>query len=523
MNRGWTAIVWSLAVAAALVLGTANVFLGELNQDEGWYLYAARLVSEGQMLYRDFAFTQAPLLPLAYSLVQPLVEWGGLGAGRAVTGGLTLLTAGLAALVARRLAPRELAGWAGAAAFAQAAVNVYQSYFGTVVKTYALCGFLLTAGAWLLVLARDYRSFMLHALAGLLLAGAAGTRLSAGVLLPVAGIYLLWQRERCGPSAWFAFGVGGAVGLLVLFVPFIMAAPEPFRTFVLEYHAARDAGSWFSQLIYKAGCLSRVVQAYTVAVGLGVFLILARWARGTQAEPMDKLALTLWLGLAAMALVHLSAPFPYDDYQVPLYPLMAALLAAGLARVVAPAPERWKPAVAVALLLINAAAAFASPVNQGWMVIGRDRIWWRLREQPALLQLRAVARDLNVRSGQATMLLTQDTYLAVETGLRVPHGLEMGPFSYYPGLTREQASRLNVVNREMLEELIRGAAAPVAAFSGYSFAMSAPAVERLSAEETLGWWALVETHYTPVTEVADFGQGPTPLRVYERPSGGGAR
>lgn len=522
MNRGWTTLIWSLALAAALVLGAANLVLGELNQDEGWYLYAARLVSEGQILYRDFAFTQAPLLPLAYSLVQPLMEWGGLGAGRAVTGGLTLLTAVLAALVARRLAPRELAGWAGAAAFTLAAVNVYQSYFGTVVKTYALCGFLLTAGAWLLVLARDRRSFVLHALAGLLLAAAAGTRLSAGVMLPVVGLYLLWQRERCGPSAWFAFGVGGAIGLLVIFVPFIMAAPEPFRTFVLEYHAAREAGSWFSQLVYKVGCLSRVVQAYTVAVGLGVFLILARWARGA-AEPVEKLTLTLWIGLAAMTLVHLSAPFPYDDYQVPLYPLLAALLAAGLARVVAPAPERWKPAVAVALLLINAAAAFASPVNQGWMVIGRDRIWWRLREQPALLQLRAVARDLKARSGEGAMLLTQDTYLAVETGLRVPHGLEMGPFSYYPGLTREQAERLNVVNREMMEELLSRAEAPVAAFSGYSFVMSAPAVDRLPDAEQQAWWKRVEAHYTPVAEVADFGQGPTTLRVYERRSGGGER
>lgn len=127
--------------------------------------------------------------------------------------------------MARRLAPRELAGWAGVAAFTLAAVNVYQSYFGTVVKTYALCGFLLTAGAWPPVLARDRRSFMLHALAGLLLAGAAGTRLSAGALLPVAGLYLLLQRERCGRSAWFGFGVGGAIGLMVVFVPFIMAAP----------------------------------------------------------------------------------------------------------------------------------------------------------------------------------------------------------------------------------------------------------------------------------------------------------
>lgn len=522
MSRRWTAWVWVLALAAFGVLGAANLVLGELNQDEGWYLYAARLVSEGQWPYRDFAFTQAPLLPLVYSLVQPLVEWGGLGAGRAVTAVLSLLAALLAAAIARRLAPRELAGWAAAVAFTLAAVNVYQSYFGTVVKTYALCGLLLTAGAWLLVVARDRRSTILFALAGLVLAGAAGTRISAGALLPVAGLYLLLQRERCGPAAWFAFGLGGGFGLLLLFVPFILAAPEPFRTFVLEYHAAREAGPMLSQLIFKVGCLSRMVQAYTVAVSLGLFLLLARWARGPR-ESLDTLNLTLWLGLAAMTLVHLSAPFPYDDYQVPLFPLFTALLAAALARVVAPAPAAWKPAVALALLLINGAAAFSSPVNQAWMVLGRDRIWWRLRDKPALLQLREVARELKERAGAEPLLLTQDTYLAVESGLRVPHGLEMGPFSYYPGLTREQAGRLNVVNRDMLEELIRGAVTPVAALSDYSFAMSAPAVDRLSAEESQAWWSLVEAHYEPVTNVADFGQGATTLRVFERRREDGGR
>lgn len=522
MKRSLTVALWLLALAAALTLGAANLFMGELNQDEGWYLYAARLVSEGQLPYRDFAFTQAPLLPLAYSLVQPLVERGGVGAGRAVTLVLTLVTAFLAAAVARRLAPRELGGWAALAAFTLAAVNVYQSYFGTVVKTYALCGLLLTAGTWMLVVARDRGSLLAHGMAGLLLAGAAGARISAGALLPVAGIYLLWQRKRCGDAAWLAFGIGGAAGLGALFLPFIVLAPEAFRTFVLEYHSARDAGSLVAQLIFKVGCISRVVQAYTVAVALGVFLVLARAYAGRR-EPADPLVLTLWAGLAAMTLVHLSAPFPYDDYQAPLFPLLAALLAAALARLLAGAEPAWRPAVAIALLLINGAAALASPVNQGWMVLGRDRIWWRLREQPALLQMRAVARELKAHSMGGNQLLTQDLYLAVETGLRVPHGLEMGPFSYYPGLNREQAADLNVVNRPMLEEIIRRADAPVAAFSDYSFVMAAPAVEKLTEAEQQHWQALVEEVYDPVATVRDFGQGATTLRIYQRRSGGAAR
>lgn len=515
MNRTLTSVIWILALLVALTLGAANLFLGELNQDEGWYLYAARLVSEGQRPYRDFAFTQAPLLPMVYGLAYPLTGEGGVGAGRALTMGLSLLAAGFAGALARRLVSREMKGWALACAFALAAVNVYQSYYGTVVKTYALCGFLLTAGAWLLAVARDRRSLVVHALAGLFLAGAAGTRISAGVMLPVLGLYLMGQRERSGRASWLAFAVGGFVGLGVIFLPLIFAAPDAFRYFVLDYHSARSAGSLAAQLVFKAGCLSRVVQAYFVAVSLGVALFLTRAVMGRLGE-RDPLRIALWLSLAAMALVHLSAPFPYDDYQVPLYPLFAALLVAGLAALVERIQPTRRAAVVVGLLLLNVASAFSSPINQSWMILGRDRIWWRMREKPALLQLRAVAHDLRARSAGAEELLTQDLYLAVEAGLRVPHGLEMGPFSFYPDLSRTEAERLNVMNGELLAECLDRATAPVAAFSAYSFSIASPAVTKLDEAEQQAWWDLVEHRYQPVTDIADFGQGPTRLRIYER-------
>src|SRR5882757_1777342 len=62
-----------LAVAAVVLvaaLGLLFVVRGELNADEGWYLYASRLVYRGQLPYRDFSFTQMPLLPYVYGLVQ---------------------------------------------------------------------------------------------------------------------------------------------------------------------------------------------------------------------------------------------------------------------------------------------------------------------------------------------------------------------------------------------------------------------------------------------------------------------
>ncbi len=44
----------------------------EINLDEGWYLYASKLVYEGKMLYKDFAYTQGPVFPYVYGIFQQI-------------------------------------------------------------------------------------------------------------------------------------------------------------------------------------------------------------------------------------------------------------------------------------------------------------------------------------------------------------------------------------------------------------------------------------------------------------------
>ena len=121
---------------------------------------------------------------------------------------------------------------------------------------------------------------------------------------------------------------------------------------------------------------------------------------------------------------------------------------------------------------------------------GRDRIWWRLREESPVAQLRDTAkwvRALNTPES-GTHLLTQDTYLAVEAGLPVPHGLEMGPFSYYPDWEREKAERLGVMNRDMMLELLKTETnAPIAALSGYSLSIRSPEVQEVVRDDQLAF------------------------------------
>lgn len=544
----WGHIVLLLAVAASwLSLSALNLWMGELNQDEGWYLYAAKQMTEGLKPYRDFAFTQPPMLPLVYSWAFNWVGHFGLVGGRAVTWLFGAMGTLAAVWLAMRAGPRQAQRLTAGLCFILIAMNLYQSYFTTVVKTYALSGMFLCAGLAMLSFVGPRKGFRAAAGSGFLLACAAATRISLGAALALGGLYLLICRRRLRAWAWLDFALGGLLGLALAFLPFLALGREGFRFGVVEYHSLREAGPWLAQIAYKIGCLSRLAQAYFPAAIAGLFLLivacrhLIRRGRpidgagpGAQAEPPPEdiapcFNSFLWISVVALGAVHLAAPFPYDDYQVPIYPVYCAALAATGARwwlreerrrfgsCSGPSRSARRLAILTVTWMMCGLHAFSSPLAQGWFVAGRDRIWWRLREQSPVAQLRDMAkwvRDLTLAES-GTALLTQDTYLAVEAGLPVPHGLEMGPFSYYPDWTRARAERLGVMNREMMIELLATSTnTPIAALSGYSLSIRCPEVEEVSREDRMAFDGILQERFERVETVPGFGQAGTPLEIW---------
>ncbi|MBN2162273.1 MAG: glycosyltransferase family 39 protein [Pontiellaceae bacterium] len=486
----------------AIALSAMNLLHGNLNQDEGWYLYAARMVRHGATPYADFAYTQAPLLPYVYSLFYPVVERYGVFGGRFVTTGFGVLSALLSAATAARMVDRHKL-FTALAVWMLVACNVYQSYFTTVVKTYALCVCLIMAALYALTYRKGYAALI----AACFLALAAGTRLSAGVLLPVVGVWLIFQRNRRWHWVWF--GVGGGAVLLVVFAPFFSEAYDQAIFGLLGYHAGRDPGGLKSLLVLKMGFVSRFVQAYLVFALLTLGSLC--WSR--KSDQRNAGVLLLWMCGIGISLVHFTAAFPYDDYQAIAYPVLAAAIVLTLAPRV---HERWLLPALSCLLLASIATAFSSPVNQDWFVRGRDRIWWLFKDQSDLEKLRAAANIVRSYSLPGDLLLTQDVYLAVEADRAVPSGMEMGPFCYYPDFPREKAERFHLLNREMMMELLESGQAQLAAYSGYGLAIESPAILPVSHEDETAFFGLIEQRYEPLAVIDAFGQAHTALKIYTR-------
>ena len=494
---------WILASVIAVCVAVLAVWWGAVNQDEGWYLYAARLVGEGKVPYRDFFFTQGPVLPYIYSFM-PV---HGLLSGRLVTFAFSVFSVLVAVAFARRLVSKESRNAVSLAVFAMLACNLYHMYFTSIPKTYALGTLFVMLGFLLL-------SYRWNFLAAVSFAFASGTRISLVLILGVVGVGLLVTRFRT--LQWLWFGFGGIFGLFLVYGFFAIDGESLKGLLAAQaYHAGRGGFDPF----FAVGAVCRLARGY-LAAGAMMFaaIALGKFRRlpgdiGSMASGSIGLRWIAALSFAAVFLLQLSAPFPYDDYQVPLMPLLAVLIAVPFAERSVLCGDAMRYLFPV---LVSGMCAIASPLLQDWMTNGQDRFWSLKKDRSELSQMRDVARKLETMDPGGTMLLTQDLYLAVEMGRKVPEGLEMGPFSYFPNLSDAEAMSINVMNTQRMESLLRSAPCRLAAFSGYGFAISVPKGDETPKAVQNRFRELLNAGYQKVSEVPHFGQNHTTLECFVR-------
>lgn len=492
---------WCLAAMLATCAAfAAATLLAGLNHDEGWYLYAARQVMRGRLPHADFFFTQGQLMPCFYALFGWLWSPMGVLGGRLLSALLSVTALCLASGAVVRCCRKETDLWtARLLLWAFLGLNLWYVTFTAIPKAYALCVLGLAAGFRLLSGARPKTGLPWWgaALAGAVFGLLPGVRLSMGAVLPVAGLWLLWRRDWAGPRAWLWFGLGGAAGLLAALGPDLLLWPDAFWA-AQRFHATRAEMGFFG----VPGCLARVLRLNPILAAVGALLLLL-WHTGKPAlkSPGEGApAIQLWLCCAgALALVHLAAPVPYDDYQVPTLFLLGMAVAAGFNALPF---DSLRVALAKGLTLAAVGVTLVgSPLAEDWVSLGQDRFWVRVKSEPDLFRLRraaALVRDEIARHRLPNVLLTQDAYLAVEAGADLPPGYEMGPF--------------------MPPAPLPDPLPAIAAWSGYTFALEFPALTPKPAPARAALLAQWRAAYPKTLAfVPDFGQQHTGLTLALRP------
>ncbi len=517
--KGPYQLVWFAVLALAL----ANVWFGPLNQDEGWYLLAAQNVDRGLMPYRDFFYSQGPVLPYAYGWIAGAWSDAGVLGGRLVTAVFGFLATVFFALVAGELARRrdpDAFGPAFFLAFVLLGLSPDWAYFTAIPKTYALGSLFLALGFGLSLGAPGVPNRRGSAIAGACFALAAATRATlclAAVPVWIA-LIVVGRRDRARRLDWLWFAVGCAAALAAVYVPVFVLCPENFL-FSQTFHAARAAAPFKQWLLLRAGFASLLAQGYPALLAAAAILAAAGLARtrevGGAAGPSRVLHLAVVAAFALLTLAHFLVPFPYADYNTPAMPLAAVALAVPLGGLVARADLRpWR--VGLAALAASLAFVAASPWPMKWVGGEQDRFWFSTDSESALARLRRAGRVVRERNPDGKPIFTQDAYLAVEAGVPVVRGFEVGPFSIFPGLSDEEARERRVHNVATAERAIREADFDVATVSGYTFLIGCPSTEPLPESDRL---RLLDALFArcggkPVYHESRFGQQNTELDIF---------
>lgn len=432
----------------------------QVNLDEGWYLWASKLVYEGQVLYRDFAYTQTPLLPYVYGLFQ-LLFGDGLYVGRVLTVLLAAGAFGLSAATAHRVGGVE----AGYCCLALLIVSVFALAQFTYTATYALTAFLLAAAFFISV--ADPHETRRNLLATLCLATAVGVRLSVAVALPPFLLYLLLTSQRRWRAALVVTAttliwLGGLLGF------FWLQSGELMYYDIFVFHTDRLLKAEWHQLhMYNMG--RRTAEDFVIALLLlltaPIIAVRQLW-RGWRLRSnglfvgQAMVYLTLFVMILALFAVHLlprTADSYYNALQTPLLCLLGGSVLAQWPPLELPARRHW-------IWLLIGLVVFAYGARQ-WRAFQRDQsVVFPLRNQITVVQRAATLLERYIRPGD--VLLSFNPHLALESGLRVHPGYEMAIFAYRPTWTEREVKTYHVVNNEQLLHDLR-AGVPAAAFTRF--------------------------------------------------------
>jgi hypothetical protein len=445
----WSVLL-TLAVLACAAVGFTFAHHGVPNNDEGFYAYASREVMRGRIPYRDFAYTQTPVLPYLQGAAMEVAGFG-VRQQRWLNVAWSALALALVLAVWRRAG---LPPWAGAVLLLCWFLCHSLLYYDTVGKTYALAQLLLLAAAGTLYLRVPARlKLLLLSLACVL---AVGCRLTAGPAALLLWLGLGWTERPRIPVLWLV-GVPLLLAVLIL-GPFVAADPPNALFWCLQCHLESILPRIRLQVMMES---LRAAPAFVAAALIPL---------ATQRSGFPKSGNVAGWILAAGAvgwIAGVGIPGTYSDYSVPFLPLV--LLGCGCSLATASARAT---ALACALLL-------AASVEGLWL----EARTFVAGDYPGAVER---AADYVRRSTVPTdVVLTPMPEIALGAGRDVFPGLEMGKFGLTGEMDPRTAAARHLLTWDRLLQAVDNQEPPIIVLSRYkdaNFAWSFPSMRSFTGD-----------------------------------------
>ena len=481
-----------LGIALYLLVSAVYLLFGQANSDEGWYLYASKLVFEGALPYRDFAYTQMPLLPYIYGAAQILQP--GLFLGRLTSIIISFGTLGMSIVIARRYAGRI----AGAITALLMASFTFCIYYNSIVKTYALVSFCFAAT--LFVLSSDLSETWKYLLALVYAFVAVLVRETAVFFAASILVYILFAAPY--KARIFALLESAAAGLMGGF--FVLPDWPAASWDLLGSHLNHWGGAPLFDQVKEI----LTVRLPDIAQNFGPLLVLGTAAlyfvfqrRETRSWPRDPAPLVAsTVGLVLFGASHLLNGIWQIEYIVPAATVLLPILAIALSRLHAEASSPTRVFVQGTVIAVMILLPLGESTQHTDLT----------GERLPMAEIQQVANFVAQNSKPTdTVLALEALDVVVDANRSALPGLTLAQFSLQ-NMDTASAQRLHVVNYDMVAQAIDRKDARVIVLTDADLSM-------LAGADPLDRGALpraLDQNYRQALVMTQFGQYSRTLYVY---------
>lgn len=418
-----------------LLLSAFYIVFGEIDPDEGFYVYSAWLTSQGYRVYTDFFFTQMPLVPWVYGVAFAIFG-NSMYLARVMTACFGLAAIGLVTATAVKWKGH----WAGVCCLTVVLLHPIVIRNFCIVKTYAMATFLAAFAVFCLAFVQ--KRHLSYFACGLFLIFATCARLSFAIAIPLFVIYVLLEEKRLSRVAAIVLLLHTIIGLSVLAA---LAFPEPraFLFDVLGFHVQEDR-DFAKVLAGKALMLGRICRDFGPMLGLfGASILFAMWQYGHGLNRPTRRELFVAVLAVLLLAVHVIPKTDVSEYVVVALPLVALFCSCMVADALLLAPA--VPPGLASLLLATVLCVPAMARSLDWYD-------WTFSSPPHLRKLGMLAEIIGRHAQPGARVLTECSEVAFVSGTVLPVELVMN-CGYIPQLTDKEAAGFHCYNLAIAQRI----------------------------------------------------------------------